>query len=293
VFAVALTAFSTMLAAATPPDDSGGPGSLRVQAENLPLGSGWSVESERTGFDGAGYAIWRGPDVFDEPGRGLTRMSFDIPSAGDYQLVIRARAVDPARIGDANDSFFRLPGGPWTKIFTDGGDHWQAGGVADRDGRKFLLHATLPRGPVEIELAGRSNRHAIDWIEWQPVGTVTPDPGKDLISLHDDSTPDWDDLQAMIANKLILDAYPDRDHLVVDGTPDFDRQGTDFEARSLNSAYGAQWANAYRAVPDTRGVDFPDTVVGGALRPPGLWPIIGGAETTRSCHGSGYRTSSA
>ena len=207
---------------------------LKLQAEDLPLGPGWSVESERAGAEGGAYAIWRGPNRYGAPGDGLTNLQFAVPSAGEYQLVIRARAVSPARGDLSNDTFFRFPDGAWTKVFTTGQDSWQVGGTGDRDERKFPLRARLEAGVATVQMSGRSERHALDWIALErvdggngavasagaaPSGAPSSALGpNDLLALHYDSAPDPDDTQAMIFARLILDDYPDIDPIVVNGT---------------------------------------------------------------------------
>jgi len=211
-----------------PPSSSG---SARVQAENLGLSGAWRVEAQREGFTGTGYALWRGDSRTGRPGDGITDIPLTLPAAGEYRLVIRAQAVDAERGDTSNDTFFRFPGGAWTKVYTTGRDAWQTGGTADRDGRKFPFTAMLPAGEVTLQMSARSPRHAIDWIELQRVGapgaSTPPDRAADLISLHYDSAPDWDDLQAMIANRLILEKNP-ADVLVVNGAIGDKRNRADF-----------------------------------------------------------------
>jgi len=204
---------------------------LRVQAEDLGLSGDWRVEAQREGFTGTGYALWRGGIRYDRPGDGITDIPLTLPAAGEYRLVIRAQAVDAERGDTSNDTFFRFPGGAWTKVFTTGRDAWQVSGTADRDDRKFAFTATLPAGQVTLQMSARSPRHAIDWIELRRVGAsaapTPPERAGDLISLHYDSAPDWDDLQAMIANRLILARNP-ADVLVVNGAIGDKLNRTDF-----------------------------------------------------------------
>lgn len=201
---------------------------LKLQAEDLPLGTGWRVERERSGAEGDAYAIWRGPNRYNAPGDGLTNLQFDVPSAGEYQLVVRARAVSPERGDLSNDTFFRFPDGVWTKVFTTGRDSWQTGGTGDRDDRKFPLRSRLDAGVVTVQMSGRSERHALDWVALERVGgggdsapseVASSKLGpNDLLALHYDSAPDPDDTQAMIFARLILNDYPDIDPIVINGT---------------------------------------------------------------------------
>lgn len=209
------------------PPSTSGEARLKLQAEDLPLGPGWRVESERAGAEGGSYAIWRGPNRYGAPGDGLTNLQFTVPRAGEYQLVIRARAVSPDRGDLSNDSWFRFPEGRWTKVFTTGQDSWQVGGTGDQDHRKFPFRGRLEAGVTTVQMSGRSERHAIDWIALERVGGGDTLPRvqastalgpNDLLSLHYDSAPDPDDSQAMIFARLILDDYPGIDPLVINGT---------------------------------------------------------------------------
>jgi len=79
----------------------------------------------------------------------------------------------------------------------------------------------LNAGDNFIRLGAREDGLFVDKFRFIPVGTVVdPEPidSEHLVVLHHDNGPDPDDLQALIANREILNEFPEVDFMVVHGT---------------------------------------------------------------------------
>ncbi len=95
-------------------------------------------------------------------------MSFSLKpdSSGVYSLRLRSRAINPPASDLNNDVWVRLNGSAWTKIFNAGKDQWIVGGKADANHRRYVFQQNLTGGTTyNLEISGRSNGFAIDYIE--------------------------------------------------------------------------------------------------------------------------------
>ena len=214
----------------TPPAASG---TLRAEAEFGTLGAGWRREG--------GHIIWRGrPDRYNLAQRrddANIAYRLNVPTAGRYRFTMRSAALEgPNPAEPANDVWVTFGQVPWTKAYMPRNRAWHVAATGERAGRHSpaLLESDLPAGPVTLTISGRSTGHAIDWVGLDRVGGASApvpvtdpvtDPSGDLLVLHFDSSYDPDDLQAMVASRVILDRYPDREVMVVNATRSYKHDG--------------------------------------------------------------------
>ena len=223
------------------PSSTGGGNIVLLQAESQSA-SGWA--------DRGTYIEWLGGNDFTTPGRGVLNYSFVIPddAAGVYEMRWRARAAVP-HIGtdgqidprENNDAWARMTGSnvsgfvdvrDWVKVFSSGNGDWHVAGTVDPDsGPDTPFRQNLSAGQHTFSISGRSQHYAIDFIELVrvdapiTVGSTTRAGSGDLMSLHWDCSYDYDDLQAMVATRLMLDDN-DFDHIAVSGARRFSHPDT-------------------------------------------------------------------
>jgi hypothetical protein len=141
---------------------------IRFEVENYKLGTGWVKDTSRAGYSGSGYIRWNGGNRYNInlAGKGLMLFSLKADSSGTYSLRLRSRAINPPASDLNNDVWVRLNGSDWTKIFNAGRDQWVIGGRADVNHKRYVFQQNLVGGKTyTLEISGRSNGFAIDYIE--------------------------------------------------------------------------------------------------------------------------------
>ena len=206
----------------TPDPVPSSPSGLTIEAESASLNGRW----QRSG-DGIVYV---GGDRFGIGARrddaNLT-YRFDIPSDGRYRFEMYSRATRGGA-EPPNDLWVRFGDLPWTKAFTPKpAQAWTWKTVGEHGGKRGLqlLRTSLGKGTITLTISGRSQGHEVDRLRLVREGGAAPIESVgnavyrdgDFLSLHHDSMPDADDLQAMIANRLVLDERPEVDFLAVHG----------------------------------------------------------------------------
>ncbi len=150
-----------------PVSDTGG-NSLRFEVENYKLGAGWVKDTNRSGYSGNGYIRWASSNQYNirQAGKGIMSFAVKPETTGNYTLKLRSRALDPAASDLNNDVWLRIDGSSWVKIFNKGKDEWIVGGKVDAGGKRYVLKQNLKAGQTyQLEISGRSNGFAIDYIE--------------------------------------------------------------------------------------------------------------------------------
>lgn len=149
-------------------DSDSASSSLRFEPEYYQLGEGWVKDTARAGYSGAGYIRWTGGNQYNirQAGKGIMKFALTPESSGTYTLQLRSRALNPAASDLNNDVWLRLDGSEWMKIFNTGKDEWRVGGKVDASDRRYVFKPDLVKGRSHtLEISGRSNGFAIDYIE--------------------------------------------------------------------------------------------------------------------------------
>ncbi|HUU21368.1 MAG TPA: hypothetical protein VM389_02415 [Phycisphaerae bacterium] len=136
-----------------------GEGETVLEAESASCRQDWKLEAEDEGFSGTGYLVWRGRDLFDEPGQGQLAYRLRVEGAGRYRLAVHNR--HDGRLRDQqNDTWVRFDDGPWFKLFAMELGRWTwESSVTDRGGVW-----DLPAGEHTLYLSARSAGHKLDRI---------------------------------------------------------------------------------------------------------------------------------
>ncbi|GAB5408436.1 MAG: hypothetical protein BalsKO_08010 [Balneolaceae bacterium] len=167
-------------------------GIVVIEAEKDSLPTGWSLENEIEGYTGNGYMVWRGENLFGNPGNGLISYFVHIQTPGTYRFNWRSRITIGNDITEHNDNWLKIPdaddffarkanGGVvypygsgktpnpegagsdgWFKSYmnTVGSWKWDAN-TSDNDPHQ--IYATFEQeGTYTVLISGRSNGHGID-----------------------------------------------------------------------------------------------------------------------------------
>ncbi len=150
-------------------------GRLVVEIESEVAGGDWSTETSIFGFSGDSYRAWRGQNNFrkDEADRGdAVTYHFTVTTPGNYEFRWRSRntiGLDPT---EHNDGWIRFSEGAqningehfldgWTKAFMGQVAKW-SWDARTVDGQSLPIRQFFAAGDYTIEIAGRSNGHAVD-----------------------------------------------------------------------------------------------------------------------------------
>ena len=227
-------------------------GNIRIQAESQ-SGSGWVNRGDYIEFTSPnsygsvtyGSLVYNVniPAAGDWELRWRAKAARQTPGRGDLHNDAWAKMNGSPIAGFHDVRTFR-------KVFSPGNGSWHIAGTAEVGSHNFSkFRQRFTPGNYRLEISGRSIGYAIDYIEFVQIngqpstptttasnpptngGTLDPLGGisqyldtfnqpyvnGDLLSLHWDSAPDPDDLQAMIFTREILDSRPDVDFIAVNG----------------------------------------------------------------------------
>ncbi|MEM6377855.1 MAG: T9SS type A sorting domain-containing protein [Bacteroidota bacterium] len=189
----ALFIYTTPLFSQTRPLFQEENGLLVIEAESASIPSEWSQQTALTPFTGENYLLYSGPNLFNTTGRALLEYEIIISTPGKYRFQWRSRIA----IGDSNtehnDSWLRFPDAAdfygqkgeelvypkgvgktpnpegstregWFKIYQNVRDNWTwRANTSDRDPHNIFVEFDSA-GTYLMQIAGRSNGHAIDRI---------------------------------------------------------------------------------------------------------------------------------
>ena len=163
-------------------------GYVLFEVENVNLAGDWVLNTDIKGYRGSGYLEWTGPNYFAkiDAGSGLISYPVRITTAGNYELRWRSRIAKGDSNTESNDSWVRFPSGNnvvgeepldgWTKVYMGESDTWSwSSRTVDHLARPVRQFFTA--GDHTVEIAGRSNGHAIDQIALYRYPDVSFDPG--------------------------------------------------------------------------------------------------------------------
>lgn len=142
-------------------------GLIVIEAESIPMTSGWAVRTSTGGFAGPGYIQWEGGDDFNAPPNGaLLEYKVWVNNPGSYQFRFRSRK-DGAASDAQNDTWVSVNGSNWLKVFVTGSQGvWSFDAIGEPNHGTFLnpTRYNLVAGENTIRLGGRSRLHKIDRI---------------------------------------------------------------------------------------------------------------------------------
>ncbi|GAB5552731.1 MAG: hypothetical protein Sapg2KO_23220 [Saprospiraceae bacterium] len=153
----------------------------------------WTPKTSIAGFSGEGYLLYEGPDLFNTPGQSKMTYQLQITTPGKYRFQWRSRIA----IGDSNtehnDSWLRFPDASdfyaekgniklypkglgktpnpegstkegWFKVYQNVRNNWAwRASTNDNDPHNIYVEFDSA-GIYTLEVAGRSNGHALDRI---------------------------------------------------------------------------------------------------------------------------------
>ncbi len=253
------------------------------------------IDAESVAFNAAFWEPAEGGLVYLGPSRYLLTsrnddanlvFNFTVPVAGTYRFTMRSRAgagPDPAE--PPNDLWLKAPGEEWLKVYMSRDGSWQVDAIGERNSThsRELNTYEFGAGSVEIIVSGRSQGHILDWVALEPQGNIEPvqvntpvvvsdnspstdnvqgtgvmnttyQPG-DLIVIAHDSGPDTDDMQAIVANRMIMDAHPTVNHVLVGATQGHQWRNPTEGSESHTQSLFPDWINAKAGTRGTTSFD--------------------------------------
>jgi len=208
--------------AKSPPPHEEGLGSLdddgfiAIEVERAPLVGDWELETEYSGYTGAGYYVWKGALTREQNDNTILAYTIEIAKPGDYCFEIRNFHAFDDKTQD-NDAFTRMDDGDWVKTFSHVNKEWtwdtghDFEEVDNEDFVKPPVYENLSAGRHTFYIAARSPNFALDRIHFfgegaqnrphtepesstaggEPVTlqlsaieTAPPDAGSRLVRLH-------------------------------------------------------------------------------------------------------------
>ena len=167
-------------------------GLVVIEAENIDLVAGWSVENGSSGYTGTGYINWTGGEYFSTPGNGTITATIQINTPGTYLFEWRSKIGAGSSATDNNDTWVRFNdaseyyavrggnviypqgsgqtptvngagGGNWFKVYTNSIPwSWQ---TRTNDNLPYDIYVDFDSpGVYTMEISGRSENHFIDRI---------------------------------------------------------------------------------------------------------------------------------
>ncbi|MFK8075662.1 MAG: hypothetical protein AB8B84_03685 [Granulosicoccus sp.] len=206
-------------------------------------------------------------------------LNFAVPVAGTYRFTMRSRAGkgnDPSE--PPNDVWLKAPGQDWLKVYMTRDGSWHIDAIGERNGshsRDFNTYQ-LSAGSHQMIVSGRSQGHILDWVALQPQGfsidsstTNTPVVSNttgtgvlntyyqsgDLVVIAHDSGPDTDDMQAIVANRMIMDANPSVNYLLVGATQGHAWTNPTAGSEAHTQSLFPDWVNAKASTSGTTSFD--------------------------------------
>jgi len=186
-----------------------------------------------------------------------------------------------------NDIWLKVPDEQWLKVYMtrDGGWHVDAIGERNNTHSRELNTYELPAGPLQVIVSGRSKGHVVDWVAMQQQGVQLQEPQNesvadnqpsgttdsttvrgtgnmnsryqpgDLVIIAHDSGPDTDDMQAIVANRMIMDANPAVNHILVGATQGHQWPNPTAGSESHTQSLFPDWINAKASTSGTTSFD--------------------------------------
>lgn len=167
-------------------------GLVLVDIVNADSANNWSTENILTGFEGAGYIVYKGADSFSTPGNDVLNFPIKITQPGVYQFVWSSRISKGDYRGEHNDSWLKIeadefygqhavtkvkvypkgsgktpnPAGTskngWLKSYMNKLGEWLWKSQTNDHDPYGIFAKFNNAGVYNVQISGRSNGHAID-----------------------------------------------------------------------------------------------------------------------------------
>ena len=151
-------------------------GRVVFEVESEPAAGDWLKADDIDGHTGEAYYVWNGRNNFgasEAPRGDPIRYHFRVSTPGDYELRWRSRNTVGLEGTEHNDSWVRFPTGRdvegehplggWTKVYMGQVARWTWDAYTV-DGQSRAVRRHFEAGDHFLEIAGRSNGHALDRI---------------------------------------------------------------------------------------------------------------------------------
>jgi len=147
-------------------------GFIAIEVEKASLVGDWKLETEYSGYTGAGYYIWRGGLTRNQNDNTILAYKVKITNPGDYYFEIRNLHAFEDKTED-NDAFTRMDNGDWVKTFSHVNKEWTWDMGHDFEGVfvKPPVYENLSAGYHTFYIAARSPNFALDRIHFFREGT--------------------------------------------------------------------------------------------------------------------------
>ncbi|WP_299313157.1 Ig-like domain-containing protein [uncultured Aquimarina sp.] len=195
-------------------------GLVIIETENLSIAGNWQKKNAISGFTGAGYLEWTGPDHFNDPGNGVINTKIKINSAGRYKFQWRSKVGEGDNATEANDTWLKFPDASdfyaqkgservypkgsgktpnpegagsegYFKVYSTGTTNWTwTSKVSDNDPHDVFVEFDSP-GTYTMLISGRSKHHIVDRVTLNRTSTNATNLSLEE-TLCDDNTGDGD-----------------------------------------------------------------------------------------------------
>jgi hypothetical protein len=151
-------------------------GFIAIEVETAALVGDWRLETEYSGYTGAGYYVWHGALTREQNDDSILAYTIEIAKPGDYCFEIRNLHALEDKTED-NDAFTKMDNGDWVKTFSHVNKEWtwDTGHdfeVGHNEGFvKPPVYENLNAGRHTFYIAARSPNFALDRIHFFRKGT--------------------------------------------------------------------------------------------------------------------------
>ncbi|MEX1025387.1 MAG: hypothetical protein WD226_09945 [Planctomycetota bacterium] len=156
-------------------------GMVIMEMESAGAPGNWSFETALSGYSGAGYLRWAGPNLFGTPGVDTISFTFEVDNPGAYVMRLWSQHNHPDSTLE-NDSWVRIDGGGWEKIYSYQNGYWNPNAVIE--GPNDILQMFLGTGTHVLEFSGRSENFKMDRADIIPAATWWADPNRSESDVH-------------------------------------------------------------------------------------------------------------
>jgi hypothetical protein len=141
-----------------------------IEAESVPTGQSWVVESSITGFAGASYLRWNGRNQFNNPGLGVMTYRLWCEQPQRFRLQMHNRHDHPDS-SEENDCWMSINGASWRKIYSNDNRNARVWNWHTRvDPGHGWFEFDLVEGMNELRISGRSQNFKLDRMHIFPRG---------------------------------------------------------------------------------------------------------------------------